>query len=99
MDVLTHYSGGTPHCVGWNGVECPSHCTDIRCLTIDHINGGGNAHRKLVAQKGSSSLYKWLRDNNYPEGFQTLCMNCQRIKVVENKEWGVPVEKLHKERA
>lgn len=41
-------------------------------LTIDHINGGGCEHRKKI----HSNIYKWLIDNNYPEGFQVLCMNC-----------------------
>lgn len=43
-------------------------------LTIDHINGNGNRHRKEI---GQSNMYRWLRDNNYPSGFQVLCMNCQ----------------------
>lgn len=43
-------------------------------LTIDHINGGGNEHRR---QLGSSSMfYTWLRKNNFPVGYQVLCMNC-----------------------
>jgi len=43
-------------------------------LTIDHINGDGCKHRKEI---GQSNMYRWLRDNNYPTGFQVLCMNCQ----------------------
>lgn len=47
--------------------------THIEFLTIDHINGGGLAHRRKV---GPSSMYKWLIDNNFPDGFRILCMNC-----------------------
>jgi hypothetical protein len=43
-------------------------------LTIDHIDGGGNQHRKKV---GAANVYRWLRLNGYPPGFQVLCMNCQ----------------------
>lgn len=44
-------------------------------LTIDHIDGNGNKHRKEI--KGSiRSFYGWLKKNNYPNGFQVLCMNC-----------------------
>ena len=48
--------------------------TEPAFLTIDHIYGGGDTHRKEV---GQSNIYRWLRDNNYPDGFQVLCMNCQ----------------------
>ena len=32
------------------------------------------------------NLYNWLIKNNFPSGFQTLCMNCQFIKREENRE-------------
>lgn len=48
-------------------------------LTIDHIGGGGNKHRKLIG-KTSSRIYRWLRNNNFPEGFQILCANCNQSK-------------------
>lgn len=44
-------------------------------LTIDHIDGGGNAHRKKIQRTGNT-FYGWLIKNNFPEGFQTLCFNC-----------------------
>ena len=56
---------------------------DLRALSIDHINGGGDKDRREVDKQ----IYRWLRKNNYPEGYQTLCMNCQFIKRAENKEW------------
>lgn len=49
-------------------------------LTIDHVNGGGRTHRKKVG----SAIYRWLRHNNYPSGFQTLCFNCNYGKYVNN---------------
>jgi hypothetical protein len=43
-------------------------------LTIDHINGGGGRHR---AEVGSGNrFYRWLIKNGFPEGFRTLCYNC-----------------------
>ena len=45
-----------------------------RFLTIDHMNGGGIQHRKELG--GGQKLYPWLQRNNYPEGFQILCFNC-----------------------
>ena len=41
-------------------------------LSIDHIDGNGKAHRKQIG----GDLYGWLRRNNYPVGFRTLCHNC-----------------------
>lgn len=66
LEVLTYYSGGPPTCAccGENHFEF---------LAIDHINGGGNKHRKEV---GTSTMYNWLRKHNFPEGFRVLCHNC-----------------------
>lgn len=55
---------------------------DLRCLSIDHINGGGNKHLKEIGVP----IAQWLRKNNYPNGFQVLCMNCQWRKRHENHE-------------
>jgi hypothetical protein len=42
-------------------------------LSIDHVEGGGHQHRKSI---GNGHFYRWLKKNNYPPGFQILCMNC-----------------------
>lgn len=52
-------------------------CNDYDCLTIDHIYNDGAKHRKEI---GASNLYSWLKVNNYPEGFQVLCYNCNMVK-------------------
>lgn len=44
-------------------------------LEIDHINGGGNEHRKLI---GQSNMYLWLKNNNYPPGYRVLCPTCNK---------------------
>lgn len=77
-EVFNNY-GGTKCCkCGFN---------DIRALSIDHINGGGNLHRReLFGKNAGGQFYNWLRNNGYPTGFQVLCMNCQFIKRHENKE-------------
>lgn len=47
-------------------------------LTIDHINGGGSAHKKAVGGSGTS-VYRWLRQQGFPkDGFRLLCFNCNR---------------------
>jgi hypothetical protein len=48
--------------------------TLLQFLTIDHINEDGAKHRREI---GRTSLYKWLKRNNYPkDNFQLLCFNC-----------------------
>lgn len=76
--VLAHYGNGKLACVrcGFN---------DIRALSIDHLNGGGSEQKRQLGGNGSL-LYFWLVKHNYPLGYQTLCMNCQFIKRVENDE-------------
>ncbi|MEV5468309.1 hypothetical protein AB0N37_22185 [Streptomyces griseoincarnatus] len=56
-----------------------------RFLTIDHAANDGNVHRQRL---GGSSSYvnRWLRDNEYPEGFQTLCSNCNAGRHVNGGE-------------
>jgi hypothetical protein len=71
-DILVHYSGGLPAC------SCCGEKHD-EFLTIDHINGGGTDHRRMGI-KGGYATYRWLIKNNFPPGFQILCMNCNFAK-------------------
>lgn len=78
--VLTHYGGGKPICTicGFD---------DIDCLNIDHINNDGaearrNGHR---SEHSGARLYNRLVTNNYPDGFQTLCANCNLKKEIVRK--------------
>ena len=77
-EVLTYYSGEEPTCKMCNEKR-------LACLSIDHINGKGAEHRKQLGVSGLG-LYCWLIKNNYPNGFQVLCMNCQFIKRANNHE-------------
>lgn len=49
-------------------------------LAVDHVDGGGNEHRRSAGIGGSSAFYRWLRVNGYPDGFQVLCHNCNYAK-------------------
>jgi hypothetical protein len=62
------------------GAECKC-CgeTISEFLVLDHINGGGNQQRKKIGS--GSGMYKWIKDNNYPENFQVLCHNCNAAKA------------------
>ena len=69
-DVINHY-GGICICCGE---------TIFEFLGIDHIDGGGIEHRKAIGMSGGSNFYGWIRKNNYPDGFQVLCHNCNMAK-------------------
>lgn len=82
IEVLNHYS---------NGLICCNCCGErnLEFLTLDHINNDGAKHRKEIT-KGNSVIH-WVRANNFPEGFQVLCMNCNWAK---SKYHGCPHKKL-----
>lgn len=41
-------------------------------LSIDHVNGDGAAHRRTNGNKSGVALYRWLKQQGYPPGFQVL---------------------------
>uniref|UniRef100_A0A6H2A3P1 Uncharacterized protein n=1 Tax=viral metagenome TaxID=1070528 RepID=A0A6H2A3P1_9ZZZZ len=80
-EVLTHY--------GRNKYACVI-CGESRpaCLSIDHINGNGCQERKRSGgNRYGYKFYCYLKKNNYPKGYQTLCMNCQFCKAVLDRSW------------
>jgi hypothetical protein len=57
-------------------------------LTIDHIENNGAEHRRQQrnGQNKGHDIYAWLRKNNYPEGFQVLCYNCNCAKGIYGEQ-------------
>jgi len=53
---------------------------NLEFLTIDHISNDGADHRKKITKAAGVTIYKWLTNNNFPPGFQTLCFNCNQAK-------------------
>jgi len=72
--VMEHYGGGAAQC---------AHCNinDIDVLTIDHIHNNGAEERKK-GPAGGISFYVLLRKNNFPPGYQVLCLNCNLKKEI-----------------
>jgi hypothetical protein len=68
-ETIDHY-GGKCACCGEDHFEF---------LTFDHINGGGVKHRLEIGKRGAS-IVGWLIAQDYPEGFQVLCYNCNSAR-------------------
>jgi len=69
--VLNHYGQNNPRC------RCCGEST-WEFLTIDHVNGrDGFSHEKRLS---GHKMYRWIIKNNFPTGFQILCMNCNSAK-------------------
>ena len=61
--------------------------TERMFLSIDHVhNDGAEERRSGKYNGGGSAFYSWLCKNNFPLGYQVLCMNCQ---VGQHKNGGV----------
>jgi hypothetical protein len=65
LQVIQHYG---PACA------CRSE-ENPHFLQIDHIDGGGNQHKKANNIAGSR-MARWLKKHNFPKGFRILCANC-----------------------
>ena len=71
MDVFKHYSGKEiPECA------CCGE-TEYSFLTIDHINPCGKDRESRTGYY----IYRYLRKNKYPEGYQILCYKCNHAKA------------------
>ncbi len=75
--ALSHYSEGSFEC-RWCKIA------DIDVLCLDHIDGNGAEHRLGL---GNQSIWKWLKDNGYPDGFQVLCRNCNQKKALVERQY------------
>ena len=73
-EVLTHYGNGKLECVCC-GEDIP------QMLTIDHINNDGGIERKKLKRTGHN-IYRYLLKEKYPQGYQTLCFNCNSGKHI-----------------
>lgn len=77
-EVLTHYGKGKLACV------C---CGEdiITFLTLDHINGrdaddrGWNKNKRV-----GRILWSFVKREGFPEGYQTLCWNCNSGRQINN---------------
>lgn len=73
-----------------NGDACCKQCkiADVDVLCLDHIRENGSEHRrylKSVFGASSTNIYRILARQDYPDGFQVLCYNCNIKKHREHR--------------
>lgn len=59
---------------------CGEH--DHRFLSIDHVDQDGAEHRRAIKSVGGYGFYYWLKNNDYPGGFQVMCFNCNHGRFI-----------------
>jgi len=74
LEVIYYYSNGEMKCNDC-GVDY------IEFLEIDHINNNGREHKR---NENITNMYQYLKRNNYPNGYQVLCSNCNIKKIKIN---------------
>lgn len=63
---------------------------DIRALSLDHINNDALIQKRKINAKHprqvtGTLIYRDLKKQGWPKGFQILCYNCNWIKYIESK--------------
>jgi len=87
IKLIQHYSRNNMKCA-----TCGEQDMDI--LTIDHINGGGNKHRRQLSKSGTVTgvdFYRHLTNQGYPSGYQVLCWNCNAKKGINDRRNRTPL--------
>lgn len=75
--LLYHYSNGVIKCA-----NCEEKYYEM--LTLDHINNDGKQDRE---KRGMFNFQWQLYKNNYPEGIQVLCFNCNIKKEIQRRKY------------
>lgn len=71
--------------------RCKCSFKNIDALSIDHTNNNGSEERAQMKRKQHKSgvgFYSLLKRLGYPEGYQTMCFNCQMVKRAQSGKLG-----------
>jgi hypothetical protein len=66
--------------------QCPGGCdiSDPGFLSLDHIHGGGDKHRKKTGTRGWA-MYRKIKEEGWPKDrYRLLCFNCNFARQI----WG-----------
>lgn len=88
LKIIKYYSNDTMQC------NCCGE-KEIKFLQIDHIDCGHAMHGKNKRPNNFTGpgLYGWLIKNDFPNGYQILCANCNFAKGM----YGICPHKIKKE--
>ena len=99
LKILKHYSKRLSN----SNIPCCNCCGEnfhVDFLAIDHIRGSKqmDLEPELVKLKYSSklrnqNLHRWIILNNFPNGFQILCTNCNFAKGMKKNNNKCPHER------
>ena len=78
LSVLSYYSGGTLQCA-----LCPE--SRLAALQVDHIYGGGKKHKAQLGGADGTLFFRWLKQNNFPDGYRILCANCNIREYLKSR--------------
>ena len=89
LEVMKHYS----QVLSNSTIPCCNCCGEnhLVFLTIDHIEGWKNldepdlSHRSGNKRLVGKELYRHIRNNDFPDGYQVLCRNCNSAKSDEGQ--------------
>ena len=81
-----HSKSKTPCC------RCCGENFNIDFLAVDHIDGRAHLTKDEKHLK-ANPLNVWLKKNNFPDGFQILCHNCNFAKGMKKNNNKCPHEK------
>ena len=103
LNILLHYSKQISN----SNIPCCNCCGEnshVDFLDIDHIAGKNqmDSEPELIKLDYSSKLkgkglINWIMENNYPEGFQILCHNCNVAKGLIGNKNTCTHETIHQE--
>ena len=77
-ETISAYSDGSNRCNGCGR-------DDIRLLGLDHPAMDGAAHRRSLNVIGGKQMYRKLRADGFPPGYQILCFSCNLADYLERK--------------
>jgi len=77
--TLAHYSNSDIPCCILCGI------TDIDVLCLDHINNDALIRGHRGGGKGGANFYFELQKADYPQGYKTLCANCNLKKELKRR--------------
>lgn len=93
--TLEHYSNGAMDC---------AYCGEknINFLNVDHINDGGCKQREDLNRRAGMWEYlavQFRKTGVWPQGYQILCANDNRIKMIETYKFVIrnmtPIKKIY----